>query len=273
MSSFFPTRDHSGDAWFRLGRLDVTTTNLVVGIGVISMLACLFVRGLYEAFTFTPGSVFAGQLWTPFTWPLANDFSLWGVLTLFMLWYFGNDLEQTVGRRNMLTLYLGAWGALTVTTLVLGLVVPGALVGLRMIQFAILLVWIAEYPSRRFLFNIPAWVFGAVLLALQILPLVAFGQFGALLSLLVSLLVIAIVARRVGLLTEHAWIPGGRRASRPSPVAAARPSRSQQRQQRRRASDEERMDELLGKISTQGIHALTKSERAELEKLRERRRR
>lgn len=271
MSSFFPHRDHSGDAWFRIGRLDVTTTNLVVGVGAISMLVCLFVRGLYETLTFTPGALFSGQLWTPFTWPLANDFSLWGILSLFMLWYFGTDLENTIGRRGMMTLLLGAWGALTVTTLLLGPLVPGVLAGMRMIQFAILLVWIAEYPQRRFLFNIPAWVFGVVILALQILPLLATGQIGSLLSLLLSLFLIAMVAKRVGLLSELTWLPGGRRASRPAPVA--RPSRTQERQQRRRASDEERLDDLLGKISAEGIHALSKSERAELEKLRERRRR
>ena len=277
MSSFFPTRDHSGDAWFRLGRVEVTSTTALVLAGAVSMLVCLFVPALYALWAFTPDALASGWLWTPVTWPLANDFGLWTILTLFMLWYFGNDLESTVGRRSMMWLLVGIWGALTVTSLVMGLVVAGSgLAGLRLIQFVVLLVWIAEYPNRRFFFNIPAWVFGAVILALQILPLLAAAQFGALPSLLVSLFLVAIVARRVGLLNEQAWIPGRKPASHPAaaaPAAAPRMSRAMARETKRRASDEERMDDLLEKISAQGIHALTKAERAELEKLRQRRRR
>lgn len=278
MSSFFPTRDHSGDAWFRLGRVEVTSTTALVLVGAVTMLVCLFVPALYTLWAFTPDALFSGWLWTPFTWPLANSFGLWELLTLFMLWYFGNDLERMVGRRSMMWLYVGIWGALTVTSLVMGLVVAGSgLAGLRLIQFVVLLVWIAEYPHRRFFFNIPAWVFGAVILALQVLPLLAAAQFGALLSLLVSLFLVAVVARRVGLLGEHGWIPGGRRTARPAAPprapAAPRMPRAAARETKRRASDEERMDDLLEKISAQGIHALTKAERAELEKLRQRRRR
>lgn len=270
VSSFFPTRDHSGDAWFRLGRVEVTSTTAVVIVGAISMLVGLFVPSVLQSWAFTPSALPSGMLWTPFTWPLVNAFSLWEVLSLFMLWYFGNDLERTIGRRPMLTLLLGTWAVLTLTTLVLGLVLSGSvLAGLRMVQFAVLLLWIAEYPNRRFLFNIPAWVFGAIILALQVLPMLAYGQFGALLSFVVSLLLIAMVARRVGLLSEQSWIPGARRRA----GAAPRPSRAQRRESQRRASDQERMDDLLDKISAEGIHALSKAERAELERLRQRRRR
>lgn len=249
MSSFFPTRDHSGDAWFRLGRVEVTSTTALVLVGAVTMLVCLFVPALYTLWAFTPDALFAGWLWTPFTWPLANSFGLWELLTLFMLWYFGNDLERMVGRRSMMWLYVGIWGTLTLTTLAMGLVVAGSgLAGLRLIQFVVLLVWIAEYPNRRFFFNISAWVFGAIILALQVLPLLAAGQFGALLSLLVSLFLVAVVARRVGLLGEHGWIPG-RRSARPAAPSRApeapRMARAAARETKRRATDDERMDDLL----------------------------
>ena len=54
------------------------------------------------------------------------------------------------------------------------------------VQFAVLLVWIAEYPDRRFLFNIPAWVFGLVLVALQVLQALAARDLGGLFSLLLG---------------------------------------------------------------------------------------
>ncbi|WP_431977937.1 DUF6576 domain-containing protein [Propioniciclava coleopterorum] len=47
--------------------------------------------------------------------------------------------------------------------------------------------------------------------------------------------------------------------------------RAEQRVAQRRASDAERIDELLEKIGTQGLHSLSPAERRELEKLRQRR--
>ena len=47
------------------------------------------------------------------------------------------------------------------------------LAGIGLIEFMVLLVWIAEYPRRPLFFGIQAWVFGAILLALQVLQLLA----------------------------------------------------------------------------------------------------
>ncbi|NHB85826.1 hypothetical protein G7085_18075 [Tessaracoccus sp. HDW20] len=113
------------------------------------------------------------------------------------------------------------------TTTLVGLLVSGTgLAGLRMVEFSLLLIWIAEWPTRRFFFNIPAWVFGLVILALQVLPMLAFREWGALLGLILSLALVAIAARRVGLLSQYQWLPGGRRsgcgAPHGSPVSSPR---------------------------------------------------
>lgn len=284
MPPFNVSRDHSGDAWFRLGKLDVTSTVLVVLIGAVGVVASAFAPVLYQVGRFVPAEVLQGQVWRAVTWPFVDGISLWSILTLVLLWYFGRDLENQVGRRPMMSLYVALWAILTAVAFVVGLAMGGgAMAGLRSIQFVVLLLWIAENPRRPFFFGIPAWVVGAVLVALQVLSYIAIRDLAGLASLVVTFFVAAVVARRFGLLSDLSWLPG-RRGSAPrirqgggvrAPQAAPRTPRAARAEQKaaaRQASDHERMDALLEKISEQGIHSLTPAERKELEALRERRR-
>ena len=285
MPPFNVSRDHSGDAWFRLGKLDVTSTVLVVLIGAVGVVASAFAPVLYQVGRFVPAEVLQGQVWRAVTWPFVDGISLWSILTLVLLWYFGRDLENQVGRRPMMSLYVALWAILTAVAFVVGLAMGGGvLAGLDSIQFVVLLLWIAENPRRPFFFGIPAWVVGAVLVALQVLSYIAIRDLAGLASLVVTFFVAAVVARRFGLLSDLSWLPG-RRGSAPrirqgggvrAPQAAAprtpRAARAEQKAAARQASDHERMDALLEKISEQGIHSLTPAERKELEALRERRR-
>lgn len=275
MSSHFSSRPRE-DYWFSLGRFQITSTLVAVLLGIFGMLAWVFSGGrTTQLAAFTPESVFSGQVWRLFTWPIAESLSLWSVLTLVMLWYFGRDLEAGVGRNAMAKLLLGIWVSMTVAGVIVGVIFPDAvLAGLNLIQFAVLLVWIAENPRRPFFFGIPAWVLGSVLLGIQVLQLFGYRMFGSLFLLLFGLIGAAMAARSVGLLSGAHFIPGGHAARAPRtsshhPHAPRPPSRHE----RRHTSDEDRMDDLLGKISANGIHSLSKGERAELEKLRQRRRR
>ena len=157
MPPFNVSRDHSGDAWFRLGKLDVTSTVLVVLIGAVGVVASAFAPVLYQVGRFVPAEVLQGQVWRAVTWPFVDGISLWTILTLVLLWYFGRDLENQVGRRPMMSLYVALWAILTVVAFVVGLAMGGgAMAGLDSIQFIVLLLWIAEYPRRPFFFGIPA---------------------------------------------------------------------------------------------------------------------
>lgn len=265
MSSYFHPRG-ANDSWARIGRLEITSTVAVVLLGAAGVLVGVVAPSLLEYLVFTPDQVLRGQIWRVFTWPLAETISLWSALTLLMLWYFGRHLEHTLGRNTMAWLYLGCWAALTLAATVIRVVGQTGLAGLQLVQFAILLLWIAQYPTMRFLFNIPAWAFGAFIVALNVLSLIASRAFANLLVLLLGLGLIAIIARRLGLLSQYSWMPGRPRRS------PTRRIKSQARQQQRRQSAGERIDELLDKINAEGLHSLTKKERAELEKLRQQRR-
>lgn len=277
MSANFSSRPRE-DYWFNLGRIQMTSTLVVVLLGALSMVVSVFfpAPGLVASLAFLPEAVFSGQVWRLFTWPLANGLGLWPILTLVMLWYFGRDLEATIGRNTMARFFLGIWVSLTVSASVIGVMLPGAyLVGLNQVQFAVLLVWIAENPRRPFFFGIPAWVLGSVLLGVQVLQMIGAQAWGSLFVLLFGLFGVAVAARRVGLLSHVSFIPGARSPrTRSSRASTSRQShRPPSRHERRHTSDEDRMDALLAKISAEGIHSLSKGERAELEKLRQRRRR
>lgn len=276
MAGFNVSKDASGDAWFRLGRFEVTSTLLVALLGAVGIVACAFLPGLVTTGFLDPGRVLAGEVWRLVTWPFVDRVSLWSVLTLVLLWYFGTELERQVGRRNMMWLLVGIWSVQTVLALVVGTFLGGAaLASLGTIQFVVLLIWIAENPRRPFFFGIPAWVIGAVLVAVQVLGFIATRDVVGLFAMLASVFVAAMIARSMGLLSDLTWLPGRRGAPRPAAPRASAPrapaSRSHQRQERRMTSDAERIDALLEKISEHGIHSLTPAERKELEKLRQRR--
>ena len=122
---------------------------------VVGWLAWVVVPGLTGALAFTADLLLAGQVWRPFTWPLAGALSLFGVLNLFFFWYFGTELENQIGRRRMASLLVGIWASLTVGALVAGLLLPGTvgLAGIGLIEFLVLLIWVAENPNRPLFFG------------------------------------------------------------------------------------------------------------------------
>lgn len=288
---FAPGRGNE-DPWFRVGSVDVTTSVLVAALAGVSMVVIAFVRGLFDVLALTPDLVLGGRLWQVVTWPLANPVSLWTVLAIFFFWYFGSDLESTVGRRRFTWMIAGFVLAMSVVAILVGLALPGdgqALFGLNTLQLVVLLTWVAEYPTRRFLFNIPAWVFGAVIVGLQVLGYIAVRDTLGLLTLVLSLFVCALIARAAGLLTELSWLPNvhvphrahgqpgqhgqprqKRRRRHDRPTVVAGPWEDQHRSSSPVARDRARLDELLDKISEKGMDGLSEKEKKELLVLRDR---
>lgn len=244
----------------------------MIMIGVASWILFVISPALSQGLVLTAGDVLTGQIWRLVTWPIADAPSIFGALNLLMLWFFGTDLEGRLGRRNMMRLYVGIGVAMTLATLLVGVILPAGLQGLSGVEFLVLLIWVAENPRRPFFFAIPAWVIGAVLLGIQVLGLLAGRAWGMLLALLLSMVLAAVVAKRLGLLTDYAWVPGSPAPAR-SRVRAPRPTQAEKVRARaaaRGASDRARLDTLLDKINDSGLHSLTDAERREMIDLRNR---
>jgi hypothetical protein len=273
----FPGRRGDDDPWFRIGTVDVNTSLLAALLAAISMVmyAILGERALANV-ALIPAEVRGGEIWRLLTWPLYNPPNIWTVLTIAMLWYFGRELERIIGRTKMAVLLL-------LLTVLPGLVATGLDIvqyGIRPVEIAIFCLFAVEYPNVRFFFGLPAWVFAAVIVGIELLQLLAVREGGRIILLFVSLAIAALAARRYGLLSAYAWIPqigGGKR----KPAVARRRSPKPLRSTGGRGRDFDRvvtagpwagpspddqteMDHLLDKMNSVG---LTDSERRRLTEL------
>lgn len=289
--SYSASDRNTSTPWFRIGNVDITTTVLVAALCVASMVVWAIDASLLEPFVLNADKVRRGQVWRLVTWPLVNTpESIWSILTIAIFWYFGRELEGLLGRNRF------AW-FLVITTVVPAIVaslVDVDVWGLEFLQLAVLLVFIAEYPQARFFFNIPAWVIGAVIVALQVLVLVGNRDGSGLIFLTVLLATAVLVARSLGLASTLAWIPqiplpafvSGARSSGPRRSASGKVRGGKQRGRTvvegpwaappspaprpDAAAAQAELDELLDKISASGLDSLTPDEKRRLNELSKR---
>ena len=271
-----PESGHSSKPWFRLGTIDVNTTVLVVIMCVASMFVWAIDRSLLEPLILWPEKVLDGQIWRLITWPIPTEPSLWTVITLAIFWYFGREIEGLLGRNRF------AW-FLAIVTVVPGIVgtlldIPEA--GIRPIEFAVFLVFIAQYPFARFFFGIPAWALGLVFIGVEVLQLIGLREEKRIVFLFVTLATAAITARSFGLATSLPWIPKVPLGHSKKPKRS-KPARSSGRTvvegpwspptSRTNGADafsaQVELDELLDKISAGGMESLSSAEKRRLNEL------
>ena len=265
---------------------------LVVLISVVSLVVFAVEpvnKPIQVALAMVSDDVAHVQLWRLMTWPFANLYvNVWVAVSIFFFWYFGTELERAIGRVRMAVLFFGTAiltgivGCLIDLSLV-GTFNGGGLAGLSNLGLLMALVFITEYSHIRFFFGIPGWVVGVVLVGIQIIQLLGYRFLVDLYTFLCSLVIVAVMARSVGLLTERAWIPAvslpkvrgrqsRRKAQQPTgPTVVQGPWQPAETPPVSR--DQAELDALLDKISAGGMDSLTDHEREQLLVLRDRLRR
>jgi hypothetical protein len=286
-----PGRRNDGDPWFRIGTLDVGTTILAILLSVGGMFLWAISRTLWENLVLFPDEVRGGEIWRIVTWPVANQPSIWTVISLAIFWYFGREVEGMVGRTRFAVLLL----LLTVIPGVFGVLLDITIFGIEPVELAVFLIFIAEYPYIRFFFGVPAWAIGAVIVGIQILQYLGTRDEERIILLFVSIATAALTARSMGLAQSLPWIPkiplpgsgGGSRRRRSSPrgggdVVAGPWSASSRGGPTRGAPlpqpppptasdhDQAELDNLLDKISANGMDGLTADEKRRLNELSKR---
>jgi membrane associated rhomboid family serine protease len=277
------------DPWFRIGTVDFNTTNAFTLLQVIGLFV-VAVEGTYgllmRQLPLVPDDVVHGQVWRVATWPFFTWIDFWHVATIVFFWYFGTQLERLLGRHRTLVLYATCTVLLSVIGLALSPFVSGDLYGLELLEFMVLLLFIAEHPHARFFFNIPAWLLGIVLVGVSVLGYLADRNWFALLSFVIGLYFCAIVGKSVGILGDYRQIPSvnprfrSRRTPKVRQHRPHRPSRSHSTGPTVVAGpwesvskDQRELDALLDKISQHGVESLTEKDRDRMMELRERIRR
>jgi membrane associated rhomboid family serine protease len=266
---------------------------LIVLLSVISLVIFAVEpldKPIETALAMIPTDVARFQIWRLVTWPFSNLYvDLWVAVNIFFFYYFGIELERLLGRARFATFFFGTTVAIGLLNLALSYALPygllhGGLSGLQLLGILVLLVFIAEYPHRRFFFNIPGWVIGLIFVGIQVVQYLGYRDTFGLIGFLLSLVIAALMARSVGLLAEQTWLP---RVALPKRNRRPRRSRSSGRStgptvvagpwqapaQPPVSRDQAALDALLDKISAGGMDSLTDGEREQLLVLRDRLRR
>ncbi|MEO5723701.1 MAG: rhomboid family intramembrane serine protease [Ilumatobacteraceae bacterium] len=271
------------DGWFRIGTIDVTTTALLVILGVLSMFVYAFDQVTLTRLYFFSPYVRRGDVWRVVTWPLANPpEEIWVIITLAFFWFVGHWIEDVIGRRRFTALIL----AMTI--------IPAAFVtlfdftndtglayGLGILATGLLVLYALDKPGAMFFFGIPLWVLAAVFVGIDVLRLLGNRLYGQLVLELGVIVVGVVGGRQCGLVDSLTFIPslasGSRQKRKPAP------RRGKQRPTTASAvitgpwattthspADQVELDRLLDKIGATGMDSLSKAEKQHLNELSKR---
>ena len=256
---------HTPITW--LGSVPIYATTVIVALYVLSMIGVAIAlasgqEALLSGLTFhTAGVVENFEIWRGLTYAFVNAPDPWFIISLVMLYIFGRDVEQHLGRGGFVRLYLAfvllGPSLLTFATLITG---QNYTLTHSWANFAVFLSFAALYPNALLLLQIPAKVFAWVFLGISVLQLLAMRQWPEMLVLLATA-ALAWYAMRHGSLINLHFLSRLRPARHPH-LKIVRPEPDPP------ADPRATIDEILDKISRQGLSSLSKAERARLERAR-----
>lgn len=243
----------------------------VLALGYVATLlltTLCMAAGVAAPFTwlpFTSADVLHGQVWRILTYGLVNPPSLWFVVDMFMLVWFGRELEKFFGRRVFLRFYAGLYLLTPVLFTLLGLFGwPLGLTG-QTGAFGLFIAFTTLYPNVAFFLNLPAKWLAWILVGIYTLIHLAARNLPGLVSLWAG----------VGYAYGMVRFEQGR-FSLPNPLAWFRrpkfkvlPGQAPEAPRRPGPGSDQAMadvDALLDKIARSGIHSLTAEERARLDR-------
>lgn len=257
---------HGPITW--IGGLPIYVTTVIVGIYVLAMIVLtLILAAGGESFTarlttFQSGAVLGeNEIWRCLTYALPGQPDPWFIVSLVMLYIFGRDLEQFLGRGRFLRLYFG-FLLLGPVLLMLATIVTGQSFTLQQswANLAVFLAFASLYPDAQLIFQMPAKVFAWVLLGVAVLQLLAARQWPDLMVLgSTALLAWYGVREQVVPFDLKGFLP-----KRKHPHLRILPAESKD-------NDDPAIliDDILEKISRKGLASLSANERAQLERARE----
>lgn len=258
-----------------VGRVPVYATTVLVALHISAMIALAILMasgatGVQSLLAFDTGAVLREfEVWRCITYGFVNRPDPWFIVSLVMLYIFGKDVEQYLGRQGFVRLYLG-FLLLGPSLLLTASLVTGRDYSLTMCwaNFAVLLSFASIYPNAALVFQLPAKLFAWVFLGIYALQLLAARAWIDLTVLLATALLAwyAVRGERIAdwPLVERLRVPRRRRAPHLRIVRDEEEGAKRQEEEDPHAV----IDPLLEKISRAGLSSLTPRERAQLEKAR-----
>jgi membrane associated rhomboid family serine protease len=268
MNSYGSSEEHQPLTWIR-GH-PVYAAHAIVLVYVLSMFATTILmasnaQGLLAWLPFQSERVLKGEIWRFFTYGFYNPPSLWFVIDMFMIVWFGRELEKFFGLRKFLLFYAGVYFSAPLVLTAIGLWQPTSLAG-RSGAFALFIAFATLYPNVSFFFNILAKWLAMILVGIDTLVALSNRDLASLISLWTSVgFAFAFVRYQQG----HFALPSFRRSQ--SSASADIPSRRSEKSRAEKAQSQSTMaevDALLDKIAQSGFGSLTPKERARLDTAR-----
>src|SRR2546423_7407143 len=269
--------DYRPVAW--MGRYPVDVTTLLVGLHVSCAILTAFLFAIGSAGVLNYAMFDSAQIWMhaqiwrlvtyafihqPFGYAL-----LWFAIEMYMLFFFGREVERFIGQRAYLWLYALL---LLVPALILtlwGMTTRTGLAGSAPLHFAVFTAFVTLYPNVQFFLRIPAkWIF-VILAAIGTLSGLAAHDWADLVVLWTSIALAFLFIEMRGAGPELAWIDNLKTRLRPKPKFHVVPKPSA----RRTVEPEDvyaSVDPILDKISKSGMSSLTEQEKKLLDRARNR---
>ena len=277
-----------------LGNIEFTTTVVLIAVNVFWMFVYA-AEGPSHDLTFRLwiltedaggySGVLGGEVWRIFTYPLVAEPSFWTVIGLVFFYIFGNQMEALMGRRHYLAFVVALTVVPALAVTLFDAISPGfagAFGGVDMVQFGVIIAFVAQYPTARFFFGIPAPVMIGVFVGLRYLSIIADRDEFSFVLVTAAIATALIVFRSLGYAQTLQWVP---KIPLPASMTGQRASASPQRpqQQRRRRSRgrgnlsavptpppadplmDMEIDALLDQVAERGLDSLTKDQRKRLE--------
>jgi membrane associated rhomboid family serine protease len=271
--------DYRPVAW--MGRYPVDVTTILVGVHVACAILTAFLfaigsAGVLNYLMFDSAQVWHGQVWRLASYALIHPPSgyalLWFAIEMYLLFFFGREVERFIGRRAYIWLYtllllvpvfiLALWGLQTRT----------GLAGSSALHFAVFTAFVTLYPNLQFFLRIPAkWIF-VILAAIGTLSALAAHDWQNLTVLWTSTAVAFFFIETRGAGPELTWWNALKERIGPKPKYHVVPKPRPRSSSGRTESEDvySSIDPILDKISKFGIGSLTPSERRQLDRERER---
>lgn len=276
-------RDNSPITWW--GRLPVYATTILVMAHCaffvfVALANPLGYQGFVEALAFsTFGVLEQYRLWQLVTYAFVSPISLWFLIEMAMLFFFGQEVEKFLGRNLFLKLYALLLLAPTVFLTIAGIFgFPATLAGSSIPHFCIFIAFAIIAPNALLLFSIPAKWIAVGFFVFSSLVYLSWMNWAYLSALWLDTAVAMFFLRACGVRSLQFGVPSMPSFPKKShPMkSVGLPARGKTRVPDRRATKNspsakdpiESIDPILEKISTSGLQSLTPAEKLRLEKAR-----
>ncbi len=229
---------------------------IIALVGAASMIiTAVLGYGVMAHLVFTFDSAFNHlHLWTPLTYVIVNPPSLWILIGCYLLWNFGEAVERHLGRRAFVRLLalLLLVSPLLITLFGLAGVRGFACAGITQLEFGVFIAFATLYPRAKIsiiILTIDAWVLASIFVGLNALSSLAARDWASLLLLTANVgTAYAFIRYETGELKLPSMPKPAPKAKKPAKNASPT------------------VDDILDKISRQGMQSLTAEERRILDK-------